>query len=637
MEDCDDSKDVAATDDLLGPELRRRVLQVFGEHHLGMELCGCIDMDKFQSDGWLQRSVNHQALLHAITVLSAPYLGDDEVARMDGRQNNRGFATSNSLLRHCLTKARATSRQTSDQPQVISIQINLCLALRELLAASSSLAWLYCGLAIRQAQALRMRMEYNQRHDPRQQEIRRRTFWACMVMDRLVALCTFRTQTIDPGLVTIHLPASDVAFAFGHSAPSPRWDELGARAGDRSSPSTTNSLYSDQPLNLRPYWIKTVILWGYIASDYVDYGRRNVAVPPMEGPYSSHSLAMAEWHAALPAEMRWNESNLRAHRSLSQAALFAEMHFLIIHASFVVLHEYLPQIAESPAPTSHRPSGGSLLLPGHDRAGIAFTRVDELLINACVDGASQVVNMARVVMANNVPCSIGMGVAMVTASSVLLWFMHCSKQTAPSTAFDHIDHAQAEQNITFLLSVLDTAFPQHWHLAQVWASSVRLLDRFYLAQYMSTTQPDATADSGGETGNACAADTHEDDGGGPRPTQLQVGDGLPDISMIPDGLYYKARLITGLSMEMPDLLYRNFLRRHRQLPAETRAQTRDWAYQSEKTTNAVDSPIPGASGQTPSDLLTTKFWEFDPDLSFLTSLDTDIDPATWATFHDDVF
>ncbi|ERS99604.1 hypothetical protein HMPREF1624_02964 [Sporothrix schenckii ATCC 58251] len=524
------------------------------------------------------------------------------------------------------------SCQTSDQPQVITIQMNLCLSLRELLVASSMRAWLYCGLAIRQAQALRMRMEYNQRHDLQQQEIRRRTFWACIIMDRLVALCTFRTQTIDPGLVTIHLPASDVAFAFGHHSYGPRLDELGASPGYKTSSGSLIALPDGQPLNLRSYWIKTTVLWGYILSDYVDYGRRNFTLPPLEGPYGDHSRAIQNWCATLPVEMRWSEANLRAHRSLGQAALFAEMHILLAHARFLVQHEYLPQIHEPATATHHRPSADIPLVPGYDRAGIAFTHVDDLVIQVCVDGAFEVVDLMRVVQANNVQCTIGMGVALVTACSVLLWVVDCSRQATRGVPFDHIDHTRAEQSISYLLSVLDSGFPRHWRLSKTWASSIRLLNRFYQAHYHSVTQSETAVESSGDIDTDIAADRREDDGGEQRSTMLQIGDGLPDISMIPDGLYYKARLITGLSMEMPDLLYRKFLRQQMQPPRETRTET---AATSEDAATVAETITEMPS----TDDSTADFWPLDLDVmlevdfAFLTSLDVDNDPATWTTIR----
>lgn len=133
---------------------------------------------------------------------------------------------------------------------------------------ATSKAWLHIVLAIRMAQTLRMRNEHNRRHIPRQREIQRRTFWACVILDRLVAYCTFRTQTIDLALIRLHLPCSKTAFAFGHDSPGPRVGDL---VGGTSAGSETMTL---------SYFLKTFLLWSPIAEAYVDGGRRLSTVSP---------------------------------------------------------------------------------------------------------------------------------------------------------------------------------------------------------------------------------------------------------------------------------------------------------------------------------------------------------------------
>ncbi|KAK5994220.1 putative transcriptional regulatory protein [Cladobotryum mycophilum] len=582
---CNDSPDgmslTFVTDDLPPEALVQRLLDIFLDRHHAVELCGCLHKDDMKSD---IHADNNRFLLYSILALSGLYLTDREATQ------DRRFASAKSLSQHYLLKARSASRQTSDQPSVTSIQANLCLGLRELLTASAARAWMHVGLAIRMAQALRLRMEYNQRHAPRQREVRRRTFWACVVLDRLVAYCTFRTQTIDTSLVKIHLPCSDVAFAFGHDIPGPQFQDLGVAVGEGGE------------LRVQPYFIKTLILWGNIASDHVDRGRRNFELSPYD-PLSENwknESIMKQWCSSLPGELRWSEENLRAHQSLGQALFFVQMHFLIVHASFLVHHEYLPQIEESESAGRYPHSVKT------DQAGIPFTEADSRIILTCLDGARQLVNMIRLLVTHgwelsDLHLSVCIGMPIVTAASVLLWAIHCSQCTAPIDA-SQINIYEARHDVNLLLSTLES-LAQHWELAQAWATAVKLLDKFYLAKYSGINDSMGTSVPATTTEPRLNVNTNADsDPKSAPPHRLLDGDGLPDITMIPQALYYKVRLITGLAMELPELLYQNLLRRQDYEPLQM-------------------------PDQQPLDL-----WDFDSSFLWLTDLDLPADPSLWAEF-----
>ncbi|KAF5539474.1 transcription factor [Fusarium mexicanum] len=172
------------------------------------------------------------------------------------------FKNAKAVMRHYRHLAQASSRDYSNRPTIPTIRANLALGLCELLTMAGSKAWLHIGLAIRFAQTLRMRSEHNRRLSPYQREIRRRTFWACITLDRVVAYSTFRTQTIRLDLVELHLPYSEAAFVFGRDAPGPRIEELGRELQDNS-----DSL-------VLAYLVKTVLFWSPIAQSFVEHGRR---------------------------------------------------------------------------------------------------------------------------------------------------------------------------------------------------------------------------------------------------------------------------------------------------------------------------------------------------------------------------
>ena len=424
--------------------------------------------------------------------------------------------------------------------QVLNIQANLVLGLCELLTMATSKAWLHIGLAVRMAQTLRMRNEYNWRHIPRKREIRRRTFWACVILDRLVAYCTFRTQTIDLSLVKLHLPCSEIAFAFGHDCPGPKIDELG-RETDLSSEKMTLS-----------YFVKTFLLWSPIAQAYVDGGRRASSSSPHD-PASRNWQSQATiktWRDSLPREMQWSENNLQAHKSLGQLSHFASMHLLIQHALFLAHHEYLPQIEDAEL------AGRTPSLSTFETAPTLSSAEDQATITNCVYGANQVVDMLRLIDATSAefrhtPIGTCTGIPIVTAASVLLWVHYCSRLVLISVQPSESDVFQARMDVDYLLSLLDS-WARTWVLAKAFASSIRLLDEFYQSRYghgmhntilnMDTTHRNSQGDQRKLTESVAAS-----------PTPLQDGDGFPEITRIPQATYYKVRLITGLVLEQPEL------------------------------------------------------------------------------------
>ncbi|KAJ4164336.1 hypothetical protein LMH87_006013 [Akanthomyces muscarius] len=525
----------------LTTSLRQRLLQIFSQTHYMLELCGCIDMDMAKSGA----TDKDAFLLQSIWALSSLYLTDVEAAS-DAR-----FADSKSFMFFYRSKAQESSRLLSDEPSVVTIQANLVLGLCELLTMANSKAWLHIGLAIRMAQTLRMRRENNRRLFPRQREVRRRTFWACVMLDRLVAYCTHRTQTIEIALIQLHLPCSEVAFAFGHEAPGPTISELGGGAHD----------VSPEKMSLA-YFVKTFLLWSPVARIYVDGGRgvqQSSRPQPAVGSLE-YEATMSAWRDSLPDGMQWSGRNLRAHQSLGQMSHFVGMHLLIQHATFLSHHEYLPHADEID------------LLRATDANTLAAASLphdsDTAAITICLQGANRVVSMLRLVDSVTVglcytQLGVCAGIPMVTAASVLLWAHHCSRASALSLQLSDDQIAQARDGVDYIVLILDS-WAATWRLARAWANCIRLLDEFYQSKYRRDSRHHKNSNG------ATAAARNDVESVPVSPTPLRDGDGYPDVTMIPHETYYKVRLITGLILEQPELC-KKFL----QVPAEQMPSERE--------------------------------------------------------------
>ena len=137
------------------------------------------------------------------------------------------------------------------EPSLEKIQATLMLGLHEWGMTQGMRAWTHVGLAIRHAQAMGLQfedglddapwavslsMEVETKHlgmgtkerrsqsvstiddDFTTEEIKRRTFWACFIMDRYLSNGKYRPAMISVEDIRVQLPSSENAFIFGERA-----------------------------------------------------------------------------------------------------------------------------------------------------------------------------------------------------------------------------------------------------------------------------------------------------------------------------------------------------------------------------------------------------------------------------------
>ena len=165
-----------------------------------------------------------------------------------------GARASNPLISSDYYAAAATERlmgcwNDNHTWDIERIQANLMLGLHEWGMCRGSRAWLIIGTAIRSAQAMGLQYELDLDDEPMsrslaldgeaehsdvraanpnkscagtkeegdafiQQEIRRRTFWSCYIMDRYLSSGKYRPQMLHAKELRIQLPASERSFLF---------------------------------------------------------------------------------------------------------------------------------------------------------------------------------------------------------------------------------------------------------------------------------------------------------------------------------------------------------------------------------------------------------------------------------------
>ncbi|KAJ5139208.1 Transcription factor [Penicillium bovifimosum] len=305
------------------------------------------------------------------------------------------------------------------QPDLARVQALLMLALHEWGMCRGKSAWVYVGMAIRLAQAMGLPFELEnelpardpsrsspglkteadhfgvpRRVEPREptsddviaQETKRRTFWACFILDRCFSSGKYRPRMIQVKELGIQLP-SDNAFAFGERVRTARLSEPTVRRpqsfgsqgmqipGIRQSiggfgdekPTTSNGAdgMSWSPVSRRKdsseddidRWevgaeesvlsrvIRIIRIWGSIAQWSCAGGRRTEQYPPWhpESRFASLRLRLNEFQDSLSRNLQYSLRNTDTHIMYKTTlASYTVMH-VVYFLSVIVLHRaYIP-------------------------------------------------------------------------------------------------------------------------------------------------------------------------------------------------------------------------------------------------------------------------------------------------------
>ncbi|EED22139.1 C6 transcription factor, putative [Talaromyces stipitatus ATCC 10500] len=321
-----------------------------------------------------------------------------------------------SALRSRLAGPDGMGLMTAD---LVHVQALLMLALHEWGMCRGKSAWLYVGIAIRLAQAMGLSYELEndslsstnrgeanryaalkveadhfgivrQKEQLEQssddvivQETKRRTFWACFIMDRCLSSGKHRPRMVKVRDLDIQLPSDD-AFAFGERVRTSKLsDSPDRRASSFDGPgaqipslrqsvpygednlrngSTDSKAWS--PVSKRidgdhdiDRWevgaqesllsrvIRVIRIWGSIAKWSCAGGRQNETYGPWqpESSFSKLRSKLAEFQENLPRKLQYSQRSTDGH-SQNENSLSAYMVMHVVYfLSLIVLHRaYLP-------------------------------------------------------------------------------------------------------------------------------------------------------------------------------------------------------------------------------------------------------------------------------------------------------
>ncbi|KAG9070617.1 hypothetical protein KI688_008155 [Linnemannia hyalina] len=291
------------------------------------------------------------------------------------------------------TNIRAVLVDSIDVPTVSNVQALLLLSMYEYGAARGPRAWMFGGMAVRQAQELGLNREdsspvFYLKGDWVMRETRRRTFWACFILDIMASSSSGRPKMMDERDCEVLLPSEDhdwyeerpvvtemlqedhdsssgtehdpsskpveedweskAAARHPQSAMNPS-DDTSAETKyhenpdseaktDESNPPKAKKQGDSHVLSSFAYLVRIVAVLAKV-SQYVNRPRSKKSIPPNEqgSEFSLIDNALTAWHKSIPPHLAYSLENAKMVMDKGEGCIIVFMH-VIYHTSVVLLH-----------------------------------------------------------------------------------------------------------------------------------------------------------------------------------------------------------------------------------------------------------------------------------------------------------
>jgi hypothetical protein len=232
--------------------------------------------------------------------------------------------------------ARAIIEKRHYEPNITILTVMLILGLHTYGTCQGGLSWSFSGQAMRMAYALQLHKELD--HDPlgrrkdktselssTDREIRRRTMWACFLMDRFSASGTERPSFGNEDYLHIQLPIKESHFQMEIPGPT---ENLSGGVPNPITPGNGQVSDARDNMGIAAYVIRAVVLWGRIVK-YLNLGGKEKDPHPIWDPKSGFADLRRQLDAfqeSIPEFLVYNAENLA-----NQAAEHVANQFIYLH------------------------------------------------------------------------------------------------------------------------------------------------------------------------------------------------------------------------------------------------------------------------------------------------------------------
>jgi hypothetical protein len=241
-------------------------------------------------------------------------------------------------------EARDIVLKRYEWPNITILTCLLILGLHEFGTCFGGRSWALGGMAIRMAYALQLHRDLD--HDPckpngRQlsfidREIRRRTMWACFVMDRFNSSGTDRPMFIKEESIQVQLPCKEKLFRLDMEGPT---EDLQGNVPYPSSGEDGQLSDPKENMGVAAFMIRSIALWGRIIL-YHFQGGKEADPHKLWDPASQFQELVKqteEFVGTLPESLTYTADNLIAHHTEGLANQFLFLH-ISSHQNILLLN-----------------------------------------------------------------------------------------------------------------------------------------------------------------------------------------------------------------------------------------------------------------------------------------------------------
>ena len=310
------------------------------------------------------------------------------------------------------------------------------------------------GMATRMAYALQLHRELD--HDPlgrktenkselsfTDREIRRRTMWACILMDRFTSSGTERPMFADEDIIKVQLPVKESSFLMEIPGPTESLD------GRVPNPVTTDTGQMSDPkgnMGVAAYMIRVIVLWGRVIK-YLNMGGKEKDKYPIWDPKSQYAELRRQandFKESLPADLQDSRENLRNH-----AAERLGNQFLFMHIAWNQVVLFLHRFAIPTAPGARNPKE----LP---------TKFLAEAVPAVLDAASQISILINDALENHAVAPF-LGYCAFMSSTIHVWGIFSKKKSIEASCKRHL-----ASNVKYLGKM-----KKHWGMFHFMAENLK--------------------------------------------------------------------------------------------------------------------------------------------------------------------
>ncbi|KAH8646242.1 fungal-specific transcription factor domain-containing protein [Xylariales sp. PMI_506] len=442
--------------------LRKKAISYFREHYASTLLCFIPPQQLIEDEVGDNLALPLLLSILALVSRSIPEFADDSRSLTEVSDE---FAEL----------ARRELDQISDAPSLVGVQCALILCIYEIGEGSEHRGWLRLGWAARSTQLLQL---HRQDSSPNQldwgnlappnsstlAEVRRRTFWCCFCLERLLANGRDRIAVFLAEDITTRLPLSDEDFIYGRQKLS------GTLVSSNSSNANNSNSNCKEPDSLFAYTIRIIDILAKVMTWHGRGGRHMDARAPWlpDMPFAILDESLQQWKAAIPSYLDYTPQNTTAVIAAGHGRLWTLMFMVYFQARAYLHREYLPFTPHKDYDPRKGPCDGPVLILSNTPPPEDFWYRSTLTMIESANAISDLYHVMKIrgLSASAYPIP---GLGLFTAASIHVLFSIFCWQSMLEVVNESSSRHYLKQDMEALNDI-----GQRWSLAVHWIRQVSL-------------------------------------------------------------------------------------------------------------------------------------------------------------------